>query len=599
MSEQTAILPIDFSTLTDGMQISVNPSLLDDLEIAGKVGNRRRSARKGQVEFKQSIKSEGVIQPVLARPHPTTPSRLQLIAGYGRRDACIELQMDSIPVLVRIVDDEQALVMHSAENTQRENFSLTDEVDLAKEYATQFNGDRKLISSRLGWSIKKVNERLSLGNCTLNVIVALDENKIKPAHALLLANFEENIQNNTLLKCIEESWSVDTLKERAGKVQKPLSSAKFDIGACNGCVHNTGEQSELFDVGDNANKCSNFKCFKQKTLDFTKPKALAKFGRIILLSEVSEKVTNAVKATNVGTEQYETGCVPCEQKVAIVSDAVSSVGGIKPDQCIDRVCFAKCQKTFADEEKALKEKTVAKKADKKTEVKVEMSVGSDDNAVQESGTDTTETIKVTESEVQKVIASKPSTASIDFNRKLIRKNAFEHLKGNVALQKAVQIASLASNCGFKGFSKEDFPQLSGLVFHNQETVIKSLLEVSVEELDQMIYIITMFTLEQSTTERVNYTRVLSKVLHESDGSAVAIKGWSPSKESLNIYTKQTLQIIGEKSGFDKFIIEKSGKDNGFIQLINGDKPTLIKSMMTSEFDWTAYAPSFYLEQLGK
>lgn len=595
MTAQTEILTPDFSTLTDGMQISVHPSLLDDLEIAGKRGNRRRSTRKGQAEFKASIKSEGVIQPVLARPHPTIPSRLELIAGYSRRNTAIELEMDAIPVLVRVVDDEQALVMHSTENTQREDFSLSDEVDLAKEYATQFNGDRKLISSRLGWSIKKVNERLALGNCTDEVVAELDANNIQPAHALLLSNFEDHIQNNTLKKCIAEAWSVDRLKERAGKVQKLLSSAKFDIQACNGCIHNTGEQAELFDVGDNANKCSNFKCFKQKTLDHVKPKAIEKFGQIILLSEVSEDITNAVNASVVGKEQYESGCVPCQQKVAIVSDATSSVGGIKPDQCIDRVCFTKCKNTFNTEQQALKETSVAKKPDKK----MTEPLTNTDNTTQKSPIETTETTKDTLPEVKKVIATKPSAASIDFNRKLIRKNAFEHLKGNVSLLKAVQIASLASNCGFKGFSKEDFPQVSGLAFHNQETVISALLDIPVDELDKMISVITLFTLGESTTERVDYTRVLSKTLSDIDGSVVAIKGWNATKESLDIYTKQTLQIIGEKSGFDKFIIEKSGKENGFIQLLNSDKPTLIKSMVTSGFDWSSYAPSFYLEQLGK
>lgn len=591
MPEQTS----NFSHLTDGMQITVNPSLLTDLEIAGKRGNRRRSNRKGQAEFTASIKSEGVIQPVLARPHPTLIDKLELIAGYGRRDTCIDVGIDAIPVLVRLVDDEQALVMHSAENSQRENFSLTDEVDLAKEYATQFNGDRQLISSRLGWTIKKVNERLALGNCTDEVISALDENKIKPAHALLLANFDETIQNNTVKKCIAEAWSVDTLKERAGKVQKPLSDARFDTADCNGCVHNTGEQVELFDVGGNENKCSNFKCFKEKTLNNIKPKAIEKFGHIILLSEVSENITNPVNADVVGKKQFEDGCIPCEKKVAVVSDAASTLGGIKPDQCIDRVCFSQCTKAVIDEQNALEAKAKATK--KAVEASKEAPTDTATPENKETATpDNKETVNVSD---KKTVNTKPSTLSVEFNRKLIRQNAFDHLHSNVTLQKAVQVASLISNCGFKGFDKTVFPEFTELS-HNQETIIKSLLDVSVVELDQMLHIVTMFTLEKSTTERVNYTRLLSTTLNDrNEGKDIAINGWTPTKESLEIYTKQTLQIIGEQSGFAQYIIEQTGKNNGFIQLVNGDKPKLIGSMIKSDFDWSNYAPQYYLDQLGK
>ena len=81
---------MNFSQLEDGAAINVSPSVLVDF----KFGNKRRNRpSKDYDQIKASIEAQGILQNLVTRPHPEDDTKLELLAGYGRKDIAIDLAL--------------------------------------------------------------------------------------------------------------------------------------------------------------------------------------------------------------------------------------------------------------------------------------------------------------------------------------------------------------------------------------------------------------------------------------------------------------------------------------------------------------------------
>ena len=88
---------MNFSQLEDGAAINVSPSVLVDF----KFGNKRRNRpSKDYDQIKASIEAQGILQNLVTRPHPEDDTKLELLAGYGRKDIAIDLALVEVPVKV-------------------------------------------------------------------------------------------------------------------------------------------------------------------------------------------------------------------------------------------------------------------------------------------------------------------------------------------------------------------------------------------------------------------------------------------------------------------------------------------------------------------
>jgi ParB family chromosome partitioning protein len=92
---------------------------------AGKYQPRTRMDEGSLYELAESIKSQGVMQPILVRP--VGPSGYEIIAGERRFRAAKLAGLDEVPVLVKDVPDESAAVMALIENIQREDLNPLEE----------------------------------------------------------------------------------------------------------------------------------------------------------------------------------------------------------------------------------------------------------------------------------------------------------------------------------------------------------------------------------------------------------------------------------------------------------------------------------------
>ena len=127
---------------------------------AGKYQPRTRMDEGSLYELAESIKAQGVMQPILVRPvGAAAGARYEIIAGERRFRAAALAGLDEVPVLVKDVPDESAAAMALIENIQREDLNpleeaqglkrLTDEFGLTHEQAAQAVGRSRSAASNL------------------------------------------------------------------------------------------------------------------------------------------------------------------------------------------------------------------------------------------------------------------------------------------------------------------------------------------------------------------------------------------------------------------------------------------------------------------
>jgi ParB family chromosome partitioning protein len=90
---------------------------------------RRNFTEEALEELSASIRSNGVLQPILVRHHGQRPGEYEIVAGERRWRAAQRAQLHQVPVVVRDIDDGQALELALVENLQREDLSALEEAD--------------------------------------------------------------------------------------------------------------------------------------------------------------------------------------------------------------------------------------------------------------------------------------------------------------------------------------------------------------------------------------------------------------------------------------------------------------------------------------
>jgi len=165
------------------------PSVLPVAQIqAGKYQPRTRMDDGSLAELAASIKSQGIMQPVLVRPLDTSASgaRYEIIAGERRFRAAQLAGLDEIPVLVREVDDQNAAAMALIENIQREDLNPLEEAQGIARLISEFSFTHEQAAQAVGRSRSAVSNLLRLVNLAQPVQTMLMAGDIDMGHARAL-----------------------------------------------------------------------------------------------------------------------------------------------------------------------------------------------------------------------------------------------------------------------------------------------------------------------------------------------------------------------------------------------------------------------------
>lgn len=170
-------------------------------------------------ELSQTIKTHGVIQPIIVR---VRDNKFEIIAGERRYRAACKLNMETIPAIVREFNDSQAASIALIENLQREGLTSIEEATAYQQLMEIHQLTQESLAQRIGKSQSTIANKIRLLQLTQEVKDALMQRKITERHArALLALTDEKLQVSMLHEIIEKELNVRQTEMRIQALKEP------------------------------------------------------------------------------------------------------------------------------------------------------------------------------------------------------------------------------------------------------------------------------------------------------------------------------------------------------------------------------------------
>ncbi len=186
-------------------------SLAVTLISAGKYQPRRRFDEDLLQELAESIKAQGVIEPIIVRS--VAGGRFELIAGERRWRASQLAGMSEIPALVRDIDDRAAIAIALIENIQREDLSPLEEAQSLARLIAEFKLTHQQAADAVGRSRASVSNLLRLLDLPEEIRELLDQGRLEMGHARALLTLPEARAIALARKAADDEWTVRELEE--------------------------------------------------------------------------------------------------------------------------------------------------------------------------------------------------------------------------------------------------------------------------------------------------------------------------------------------------------------------------------------------------
>lgn len=190
----------------------------------GRYQPRTRMDEGALYELAQSIKSQGVMQPVLVRP--VAGDRYEIIAGERRVRAAKLAGLDEVPVLVKAVPDEAAAVMALIENIQREDLNPLEEAQGLQRLVRDFGLTHDQAAQAVGRSRSAATNLLRLLNLAAPVQQMLMRGEIDMGHARALLTLERAHQITGATQIVARKLSVREAEKLVARIGPGISPRK-------------------------------------------------------------------------------------------------------------------------------------------------------------------------------------------------------------------------------------------------------------------------------------------------------------------------------------------------------------------------------------
>ena len=137
-------------------------------------------------ELVASIQARGILQPLLARPHPGQPNHYQIIAGERRWRAAQQAGLHKIPVLVRDLSDADAMAASLVENLQRQDLNPIEEGEGFRRLIDEFGLTQEQLGTAVGKSRSHVANSMRLLQLPAGVRTDVQDGRLSAGHARAL-----------------------------------------------------------------------------------------------------------------------------------------------------------------------------------------------------------------------------------------------------------------------------------------------------------------------------------------------------------------------------------------------------------------------------
>ncbi len=201
----------------------------------GKYQPRTQMDQESLAELANSIKAQGIMQPILVRRVSAvgTPDKFEIIAGERRWRAAQLAGLAEVPVLVREIADEAALAMSLIENIQRENLNPLEEAIGIQRLIDEFGMTHQVAAEAVGRSRSAVSNLLRLQTLHANVQEMLMQNRLDMGHARALIGLSGAKQIAAAEHIVQKGLSVreaeHLAKRLATETVKPEKKSDADV----------------------------------------------------------------------------------------------------------------------------------------------------------------------------------------------------------------------------------------------------------------------------------------------------------------------------------------------------------------------------------
>lgn len=180
---------------------------------------RREFAEEELADLVNSLRENGLLQPIVVRPAPQgAPAKWELVAGERRWRAATRLGWKELPAMVKEIDDRTMLVLALVENLQRSQLNALEEAEAYARLGEEFSLTQQEIAETVGKDRSTVANALRLLQLPASVRQLLNEGKLSAGHArALLALDNDRRIADVARAAVEHGWSV---REIEAQVQR-------------------------------------------------------------------------------------------------------------------------------------------------------------------------------------------------------------------------------------------------------------------------------------------------------------------------------------------------------------------------------------------
>ncbi len=199
---------------------------------------RRRFDQDNLDSLAQSIRDQGLLQPILVRPLFGEPDRFQIVAGERRWRAAQQARLHEVPVVVRDLSDRDALQIALIENVQRQDLTAIEEAEGYRRLIAEFHLTQEDLAHAVGKSRSHLANTLRLLDLPEAVRVMVQDGRLSAGHG------------RALLACRDPAGAAEAVLRRGLNVRQTealarqdSASAKPDLSPLAGAIHDSAESS--------------------------------------------------------------------------------------------------------------------------------------------------------------------------------------------------------------------------------------------------------------------------------------------------------------------------------------------------------------------
>ena len=204
--------------------------------ISGKFQPRKHFDQTELDELAESIRSNGILQPILVRPLSHKGSSYEIIAGERRWRAAQIVKLHEVPVIVRDFDDSTALGVALIENLQRSDLNIIEEAEGFRSLMLKFEYTQEKLSSQLGKSRSHIANVLRLLSLPNSVKRHISNGDLSFGHARVLVSLPEDKAKEVADRIIDEELSVRKTEKLVNQIKrtKAVSNDSQNYGPLDG-----------------------------------------------------------------------------------------------------------------------------------------------------------------------------------------------------------------------------------------------------------------------------------------------------------------------------------------------------------------------------